>query len=102
MGSDTVFGRNWGSDGNYKFLHFETCYYQAIEFAIHHNLKWVEAGAQGPHKVQRGYLPTPTYSAHWISDPALRRGVEHFLNEERGAIKTEIAAFTNHSPYKSV
>ena len=101
VSSDTIFGRNWGCDGDYKFLHFETCYYQAIEFAINHGLRWVEAGAQGPHKVQRGYLPTPTYSAHWISDPSLRTGVEHFLDAERRSIKNEMAAFANYSPYRN-
>ena len=101
MSSDTIFGRNWGCDGDYKFLHFETCYYQAIEFAINHGLRWVEAGAQGPHKVQRGYLPTPTYSAHWISDPSLRTGVKRFLDAERRSIKNEMAAFANYSPYRN-
>ena len=69
LGRDTIYGRNWGSHGDYKFLHFECCYYRAIEFAITHGLQRVEAGAQGPHKLQRGYLPVPTYSAHWIPIP---------------------------------
>eukprot|EP01037_Dinobryon_pediforme_P012398 gene12398-12484_t len=67
MGSDTLYGRNWGCIGDFPFLHFELCYYRAIDFAIEHKLARVEAGAQGEHKIQRGYLPTPTYSAHWIA-----------------------------------
>ncbi len=102
LGSDTVFGRNWGCKGNYKFLHFETCYYQAIEFAIQNKFRWVEAGAQGPHKIQRGYLPNTTYSAHWIADPNLRHGIERFLIEERRMIRAEITALTNLSPYKVI
>lgn len=100
LGNETVFGRNWGCDGNYKFLHFETCYYQAIEFAIQHGFKWVEAGAQGTHKIQRGYLPNTTYSAHWVADPNLRHGIERFLDEERHMVKAEITALANLSPYR--
>ena len=70
LGRETIYGRNWGAHREYRFLHFECCYYQAIEFAIDRGLKRVEAGAQGPHKLQRGYLPVPTYSAHWIPIPA--------------------------------
>ena len=66
IGDDTLFGRNWGCLGDWPFLHFELCYYQAIDFAIAHKLARVEAGAQGEHKIQRGYLPSPTYSAHYI------------------------------------
>src|SRR5712672_1653291 len=72
LGTETIYGRNWGSYGDYKFLHFECCYYQAIDFAIRRGLKRVEAGAQGSHKIQRGYLPVPTYSAHWIPDSGFR------------------------------
>ena len=67
-GSDTLFGRNWGCVEDFKFLHFEACYYQAIDFAIQHKLRWVEAGAQGPHKIQRGYLRQTFYSSHWIEN----------------------------------
>ncbi|MBT6096567.1 MAG: N-acetyltransferase [Rhodospirillaceae bacterium] len=101
VGGDTIYGRNWGCDGHYKFLHFETCYYQAIEFAIQHGLKWVEAGAQGTHKIQRGYLPTPTYSAHWIADDAFRNAVARFLGEEKQALAHEMAALAGHSPYRN-
>ncbi len=100
VGGDTIYGRNWGCDGHYKFLHFETCYYQAIEFAIRHGLTWVEAGAQGQHKIQRGYLPTPTYSAHWIADDGFRRAVARFLGEEKRALEHEMAALAGHSPYR--
>jgi predicted N-acyltransferase len=101
IGREVLYGRNWGCHGQYKFLHFETCYYQAIEFAIREGLKRVEAGAQGPHKIQRGYLPVATYSAHWIADPAFERAVERFLAEERNAMEHERAAMAEHSPYRN-
>ena len=75
IGSDTLFGRNWGAIEHHPFLHFEVCYYQAIDFAIQRGLKTVEAGAQGEHKIARGYLPQTTYSAHYIADPDLRRAI---------------------------
>jgi len=92
IGEDTLFGRNWGSDLDIPFLHFEACYYQAIEFAIEHGLKTVEAGAQGFHKVQRGYLPVTTHSAHWIAHDGFRAAVERFLDAERRGIDEEINA----------
>jgi len=100
VGTDSIFGRNWGCLADYKFLHFELCYYQAIEFAIHHGLKTVEAGAQGPHKLQRGYLPVKTYSAHWIRDPAFRDAVENFLKNERRHVDDQIGVMSAHSPFK--
>jgi uncharacterized protein len=100
LGTETIYGRNWGSYGDYKFLHFECCYYQAIEFAIAHRLKRVEAGAQGPHKIQRGYLPVPTYSAHWIPDPAFRRAVAQFLARERQMVAHKIEGLTEFSPFR--
>jgi uncharacterized protein len=100
LGKDTIYGRNWGSYGDYKFLHFECCYYQAIEFAIAHGLKRVEAGAQGPHKLQRGYLPVPTYSAHWIPDPAFRRAVAQFLERERCMVEHKIERLAEFSPFR--
>jgi uncharacterized protein len=100
LGKDTIYGRNWGSYGDYKFLHFECCYYRAIEFAITHGLKRVEAGAQGPHKIQRGYLPTSTYSAHWIPDPAFRRAVAQFLARERDMIERKIEGLAEFSPFR--
>src|SRR3984885_7877202 len=83
IGSDTLFGRNWGAIEHHPFLHFEVCYYQAIDFAIHRGLKTVEAGAQGEHKIARGYLPQTTYSAHYIADPDLRRAISDYLRRER-------------------
>ena len=83
IGGDCLYGRNWGCLEDVPFLHFELCYYQAIEWAIDHGLARVEAGAQGQHKIARGYLPTAVYSAHYIADPALRAPVARFL--ERGA-----------------
>jgi predicted N-acyltransferase len=100
LGKDTIYGRNWGSYGDYKFLHFECCYYQAIEFAIAHGLKRVEAGAQGPHKIQRGYLPVPTYSVHWIPDPGFRRAVAQFLAREREMIAHKIEGLAEFSPFR--
>ncbi len=100
LGKDTIYGRNWGSYGDYKFLHFECCYYRAIEFAITHGLKRVEAGAQGPHKLQRGYLPVPTYSAHWIPDPGFRRAVAQFLARERDMVERKIDALAEYSPFR--
>jgi uncharacterized protein len=86
IGSDTLFGRNWGAIEHHPFLHFEVCYYQAIEFAIKHGLKTVEAGAQGEHKIARGYLPQTTYSAHYIADPGLRRAIADYLKRERAYV----------------
>jgi len=95
IGSHTLFGRHWGAVEHHPFLHFELCYYQAIDYAIAHKLSRVEAGAQGEHKLARGYMPTTTYSAHYIADPALRRGVADYLVRERAYIAaagTELAA----------
>ncbi|MBV8121225.1 MAG: N-acetyltransferase [Alphaproteobacteria bacterium] len=101
LGKETIYGRNWGSYGEYKFLHFECCYYRAIEFAISRGLKRVEAGAQGPHKLQRGYLPVPTYSAHWIPDSAFRRAVAQFLAREREMVERKIEYLSEEfSPFR--
>src|SRR5262249_41053643 len=86
IGSDTLFGRHWGAIEHHPFLHFELCYYQAIEYAIVHRLGRVEAGAQGEHKLARGYMPTTTYSAHYIADPALRRAIDDYLERERAYV----------------
>lgn len=99
-GTDTLYGRNWGCIADYKFLHFEACYYQAIEYAIETGLTWVEAGAQGPHKVQRGYLPRQTYSAHWIADTGFRNAVARFLGDEAKGIEREMDAYGSFSPFK--
>jgi len=95
IGSDTLFGRHWGAIEHHPFLHFEVCYYQAIEFAITHGLRRVEAGAQGEHKLARGYLPATTRSAHYIADPGLRRAIADYLKRERAYVEAageELAA----------
>lgn len=101
IGSDTLFGRNWGCIEHHDFLHFEACYYRAIDFAIEHGLKWVEAGAQGPHKIQRGYLPRHTYSAHWIADASFRKAVADYLDHERRQVDYEIDIIgKDYTPYR--
>ncbi len=100
IGTDTLYGRNWGADEEVRYLHFEACYYQAIEFAIARGLRRVEAGAQGQHKIQRGYLPVRTYSAHLIRDPALERAVREFLEHETRMVECEIAALAEESPFR--
>ena len=101
IGRDTLYGRQWGALEEVPFLHFELCYYRAIDFAIEHGLSRVEAGAQGEHKIARGYLPTPVYSAHLIADPALREPVADYLERERPAVEAEIAALTDElSPFR--
>jgi predicted N-acyltransferase len=100
VGSETLYGRYWGCIEDHAFLHFELCYYQAIDFAIKNGLRRVEAGAQGPHKLSRGYLPVHTYSAHWIADPGFRRAVDHYLQQERAAVDEEIDTLDTYSPFK--
>jgi predicted N-acyltransferase len=100
LGVDTLFGRNWGCLAEFPFLHFELCYYRAIDFAIEKGLARVEAGAQGEHKIQRGYLPSATYSAHYIPHPGLRRAVASFLEQERAARMQEMEELTEFSPFK--
>ena len=99
-GSDTLFGRNWGCNGDYPFLHFEVCYYRALDFAIAHELKRVEAGAQGQHKIARGYLPVTTYSAHYIVDQGLKRAIADFLRHERDHVAAEIEEFAEAAPFR--
>lgn len=101
IGGDTLFGRNWGCIEDHRFLHFEVCYYQAIDFAISRGLKRVEAGAQGGHKVVRGYLPQATYSAHWIADPGFRDAVARFLEEERRYVAEDIEHVEQRSPFNA-
>ena len=100
IGGDCLYGRYWGSSEYQPSLHFEVCYYQAIEYAITHRLARVEAGAQGPHKLARGYLPARTYSAHWIADPAFRAAVETYLRSERIHVEAEIEELEGHSPFR--
>lgn len=101
IGDDTLYGRYWGCAETGKFLHFELCFYRAIDFAIERGLRRVEAGAQGEHKIQRGYLPQPTWSAHVIAHPGLRRAVKSFLEQERPAVEAEIAHLQSGSPFRS-
>jgi predicted N-acyltransferase len=101
IGRDALYGRQWGALEEVPFLHFELCYYQAIDFAISRGLSRVEAGAQGQHKIARGYLPSPVWSAHFIADPALREPVARYLEGERPAVAAEIEAMTaDLSPFR--
>lgn len=100
FGDGVLYGRNWGSLEYVPFLHFETCYYQAIDFAIAHGLKRVEAGAQGEHKLLRGYMPTPTYSVHHIVHPGLRRAVGDYLVREREAVSDQIQTLAQYGPFR--
>ena len=100
LGSQALYGRNWGAVVHVPFLHFELCYYRAIDFAIEHKLPRVEAGAQGEHKIQRGYLPKPTYSVHHLEHAGLRRAVADFLKRERPAMLAEMEALATLSPYR--
>jgi uncharacterized protein len=100
IGSDTLFGRHWGAIEHHPFLHFEVCYYQAIDFAIRHRLKTVEAGAQGEHKIARGYLPQTTYSAHYIADSGLSRAVGDYLKHERHHVAEAARELTNAGPFR--
>jgi predicted N-acyltransferase len=101
IGSNTLYGRYWGCRETRPMLHFETCYYQAIDFAIENGLKRVEAGAQGGHKLARGYAPVATHSAHWIAHPGLRDAVSHYLKQERAAVENEIDYLQTRTPFKS-
>jgi len=101
IGDEALFGRHWGCVEDIAFLHFELCYYQAIDWAIAHRLPRVEAGAQGQHKIARGYLPRPVYSAHYIADPALRGPVEDFLRRERAGVEADIEWLAEeYSPFR--
>ncbi|SPF75083.1 hypothetical protein ALP8811_00067 [Aliiroseovarius pelagivivens] len=102
IGRDTLFGRYWGCVEDHPYLHFELCYYRAIDFAILHGLDRVEAGAQGEHKLARGYLPVTTHSLHWINDRGFREAVDQFLQSERKAVAQDIDILTSYGPFKSV
>jgi uncharacterized protein len=102
FGDGVLFGRNWGSVEFHPFLHFETCYYQAIDFAIARRFRKVEAGAQGAHKLLRGYMPTATYSAHYIAHPGLRRAVAEYLSRERLAVAEHIEDLAEHGPFRKI
>lgn len=100
VGADTLYGRYWGAIEHHPFLHFEVCYHQAIDYAIAHKLKVVEAGAQGEHKLARGYLPKTTYSAHYIVHPALERAVAQYLERERAYVEEDAAVLTELGPFR--
>ena len=100
VGSHTLYGRHWGCLEDHPCLHFEVCYYQAIEYAIANSLSRVEAGAQGGHKLARGYMPQLTYSAHYITHPGFRDAVSHYLENERKAVARENEMIAKHSPFR--
>ncbi|WDR03406.1 GNAT family N-acetyltransferase [Devosia algicola] len=100
IGKDRLYGRNWGAICDVPFLHFEVCYYQAMDFAIANGLKIVEAGAQGEHKLARGYAPTTTYSAHWIAHSGLRHAVAGFLEQERLAVERQQQLLEQYTPFR--
>ena len=100
IGSDTLFGRNWGAIEHHPFLHFEVCYYQAIDFAVQRGLKVVEAGAQGEHKIARGFLPEPTRSYHRILDSRFSDAIADALEREARALRIYRAELMSHNPYR--
>jgi uncharacterized protein len=100
LAPDCLYGRYWGCTEDIPFLHFELCYYQAIDFAIAHGLPRVEAGAQGEHKLARGYLPVTTSSAHYIPDPGFRAAIQDFLDRETRAVEREQEFLGELGPFK--
>lgn len=100
IGGDCLYGRYWGAIEHHPFLHFEVCYYQAIDYAIQHGLARVEAGAQGQHKLARGYVPETTYSAHWFADPGLSAAVARYLKTERLEVEKANQVLAEYAPYK--
>jgi len=100
VGEDTLYGRHWGCREEFHSLHFEACYYQGLQYCIEHGLQRFEPGAQGEHKVSRGFLPTPTWSAHWLADERFSRAVRHFLETEDKAMQEYMQELHTHSPYK--
>ncbi len=102
IGEERLFGRYWGCTRDIDCLHFELCYYQAIDAAIERGLQWVEAGAQGTHKLARGYVPVPTFSAHYIVDPGFREAIADYLERERAAVDRDIAFMADMAPFKKM
>ncbi len=100
IGSHALYGRYWGAIEEHPFLHFELCYYQAIEWGIAHGMRRVEAGAQGEHKLARGYEPVATHSAHWIADPSFRRAVASYLEQERGQVARDMDVLSEYTPFR--
>ncbi|MDF1669445.1 MAG: GNAT family N-acetyltransferase [Roseovarius sp.] len=101
IGRSALFGRYWGCVEDHPCLHFELCYYRAIDYAIAHGLARVEAGAQGEHKLARGYLPLPTHSLHWVRDAGFARAIADYLEAERDAVDQDIEILTSYGPFKS-
>ena len=99
-GANTLYGRNWGCIEDHPFLHFEVCYHQAIDFALEKGLARVEAGAQGEHKLARGYMPSLTHSAHFIAHAGLRRAVAHYLSAERAEVEAAGGYLAEHGPFR--
>ena len=99
-GSDTLYGRHWGCSEHFDNLHFEACYYQGLDYCIEHGLKHFEPGAQGEHKIARGFMPTPTWSAHWIANPSFKESIVQFLAHETRGMHHYIDELTQHSPFK--
>ncbi|QDY69908.1 GNAT family N-acetyltransferase [Qingshengfaniella alkalisoli] len=100
IGRDTLFGRYWGASEHHPCLHFELCYYQAIDYAIRHGMQRVEAGAQGEHKLARGYMPVTTHSLHWIADSGFEQAVREYLQAEANAVDEEIEILTSYGPFR--
>jgi len=101
IGRSALYGRYWGCTEHHPCLHFELCYYQAMDFSIAHGLQRIEAGAQGEHKLARGYMPVPTHSLHWIADPGFSEAVRNYLNAERTAVEEDIEILTSYGPFKN-
>jgi predicted N-acyltransferase len=100
VGSKSLYGRHWGCFQEFHSLHFEACYYQGLEYCIEHGLERFEPGAQGEHKVARGFLPTPTGSAHWIADPMFRDAIGRFVALEAEGVGDYLEQMRAHSPYR--
>jgi hypothetical protein len=101
VGADTLYGRYWGSDGDYNALHFETCYYQGIDYCIDHGLQTFEPGTQGEHKVARGFVPVTTWSAHWLAQPQFFDAIGDYLEAEHRHVERYMQAVDKRSPYRS-
>ena len=99
-GEDTLYGRYWGCTEEYQFLHFETCYYQGIEYCIRHNIKRIDSGAQGEHKIQRGFKPVHTWSSHWIQHPGFASAIENFLQDEQQHIDAYVERASDYLPFR--
>jgi len=100
--NDTLYGRHWGCNAEFHSLHFEACYYQGLDYCINHRLQFFEPGAQGEHKISRGFLPTRTWSAHWIAHPEFKKIIDDFCAHEQEGMEQYIAELNQHSPYKTI